>query len=270
MKKQKDFNLATSVLTMSSLLGLIGFIFCRQAQAIVPVSGWGYSIGYGADRLLGIIEEDDDLWNFWIDPPPETILSGRVSLFYDPDLFTIVDYGWVGEFGEDPSIASPPVTSSGIIPTLNPNGQPWALQSPNDVLQNANVDINDVLGQIVIDFDWGESGFQPQVDQHFNFFGIVVSVPDTLATFKFVPRGTGDFGLLGSPQDVEAVGTNASTFLECSGGFCGEEPLGDLEAAYVPEPLTILGTATALGFVASFKRKLKSSKSSEKETTKVS
>lgn len=34
----------------------------------------------------------------------------------------------------------------------------------------------------------------------------------------------------------------------------------------IPEPLTILGSATALGFVASFKRKLKSSKSTVKET----
>ena len=37
----------------------------------------------------------------------------------------------------------------------------------------------------------------------------------------------------------------------------------------VPEPLTILGTGTALGFGAFFKRKLKPSKSTEKETTKV-
>jgi hypothetical protein len=37
----------------------------------------------------------------------------------------------------------------------------------------------------------------------------------------------------------------------------------------VPEPLTILGTATALGFGAFFKRKLKSSESSEKETINV-
>jgi hypothetical protein len=37
----------------------------------------------------------------------------------------------------------------------------------------------------------------------------------------------------------------------------------------VPEPLTILGTATALGFGAFFKRKLKSSESAEKETINV-
>jgi hypothetical protein len=37
----------------------------------------------------------------------------------------------------------------------------------------------------------------------------------------------------------------------------------------VPEPLTILGSATALGFGAFFKRKLKSSKTSEKETINV-
>jgi hypothetical protein len=38
-----------------------------------------------------------------------------------------------------------------------------------------------------------------------------------------------------------------------------------LQHEEVPEPLTILGTATALGFGAFFKRKLKSSESSEKE-----
>lgn len=37
----------------------------------------------------------------------------------------------------------------------------------------------------------------------------------------------------------------------------------------VPEPTSILGSATALGFGAFFKRKLKPSKSPEKETTKV-
>jgi hypothetical protein len=42
-----------------------------------------------------------------------------------------------------------------------------------------------------------------------------------------------------------------------------------LQHEEVPEPLTILGTATALGFGAFFKRKLKSSESSEKEIAKV-
>jgi hypothetical protein len=46
-----------------------------------------------------------------------------------------------------------------------------------------------------------------------------------------------------------------------------ERPSTEIEP--IPEPLTILGSATALGFGAFFKRKLKPSQFSEKETTKV-
>jgi hypothetical protein len=45
--------------------------------------------------------------------------------------------------------------------------------------------------------------------------------------------------------------------------------IGTHRTVPIPEPLTILGTATALGFGAFFKRKLKSSESSEKETINV-
>jgi hypothetical protein len=43
----------------------------------------------------------------------------------------------------------------------------------------------------------------------------------------------------------------------------------EIEVECVPEPLTLLGSATALGVGAFFKRKLKSSESSEKETINV-
>ncbi|MFM7439582.1 MAG: PEP-CTERM sorting domain-containing protein [Snowella sp.] len=46
---------------------------------------------------------------------------------------------------------------------------------------------------------------------------------------------------------------------------------GEAEAnAAVPEPLTILGATTAVGFGAFFKRKRKLSESSEKDNTKDS
>jgi hypothetical protein len=52
--------------------------------------------------------------------------------------------------------------------------------------------------------------------------------------------------------------------------FDGTNGINANRSSYkVPEPLTILGTATALGFGAFFKRKLKSSESISKEIAKV-
>lgn len=233
------------VLTLLSSAGM------QQAYAITPFGGWGYSIGYGADRILGFVHAEDDLWSIWIDPPPLTINSGRITFHYDPNVLTVRTYGWAGAFGADPSLLAPPVTSNDVMPTLDPNGDPWAMQAPNAGLVQHDVTVDPIAGSIVIDFDWGSNPYQPATNDHFNFFGIDVSGPTNMSGFTFVPRGTGDFGLVGSAQDVALNGNNAATYMNCAGGYCGEEPLGDLQVTLTPEPgayaLLLAGGLSGIG-----------------------
>jgi hypothetical protein len=54
------------------------------AQAIVPVLGWGYSVGYGAQYVLGVNgTRSGDGWSGWFDPPAN-VISGQVTFYYDP------------------------------------------------------------------------------------------------------------------------------------------------------------------------------------------
>jgi hypothetical protein len=222
-----------------------GAILCAsQAHAIFPVSGWGYSLGYAADRALGVITAEDDLWSFWIDPSAASIEKGRVTLLYDPTIFTVKDYGWLGGFGANPALPAPPVTTDGVIPTLAPDGQPWKLQAAASGLASS-VNVNPTEGRITIDFDWGTTPYQPTNDDHFNIFGVTMAVPKDTTGFEFVPRGTGDFGLAGSAADVSANGDNASTYMKCNGGYCGEEPKGDLRRN-IPEPSTLMLISSSL------------------------
>jgi hypothetical protein len=84
-------------------------------------------------------------------------------------------------------------------------------------------------------------------------------------TFQIPINGSISFNLDNLPQDPGYIlfqGTSVGQISGFSSDFIGEHE-------EVPEPLTILGSATALGFGAFFKRKLKSSESSEKETINV-
>lgn len=99
------------------------------------------------------------------------------------------------------------------------------------------------------------------------------------AIFDFV-EGTVSGGGIITIVGGEGVFKNASgriTFTQQDRlGLPGEPVIGQarldfslLRAQSVPEPLTIIGAGTALGFGAFFKRKLNHSKSARKETTKV-
>ncbi len=232
-------------------------LISSSVHSIVPVGGWGYSLGYAADRIIGVLPADNDVWYWWVDPPSESIESGRVTVFYDTSLFTVVDTGWVGDFALDASIASPPVTGNGVIPTLDPNGQAWELQGSSVGMASYNVILDNIQGIITIEFDWGDTPFVPSTTDHFNFFGIAVEIPDNVTGFEFVTRGTGDFGLLGSPDDVVTNGTNSLTYMSCTSGFCGESPFGDLSViTTVPLPASIwlFGTGAIGLFLAKRKK----------------
>ena len=83
----------------------------------------------------------------------------------------------------------------------------------------------------VFEFNWGPSGFIP-TSGHFNFAGIYFA--DRATPFDPIAP----FGLVGSPADTLARGTESSTYMLCGNGYCG----------YIPEPSTI--TLFGLGFAS--------------------
>jgi hypothetical protein len=197
--------------------------------AAVPFAGWGYSFG---NAIVGVTPWSPNGSGWWDPPSQGAILSGQLTLKYDPSDFQILDYGWFGAFGADPSVPAPSVI----------NGPPpagwystWDLQAPNSGM-TANVSINNTLGLMVVDFNWGPGGYTPPTPSDFNFFGYIYSVPVGTTTQQLQidsqgAPGPGKIVLVGNGDAAEimAEGTNAPTYLVCSGGYCGD---------VVPEPAT--------------------------------
>lgn len=232
-----------------SILILSGAACSPDVHAALPVAGWGYSVG---NLFWGILPWNNQGAGWW-DPPAGTILSGRVTLRFDPSYYQITGYGWFGDFGVDPSIPAPAVISDFL--TVDPAwAATWNLQAPNPAMTQS-VAIDNSAGIMVVDFDWGPSGYTPPTNDHFNFFGYTYSLPSGMTNAQLQLATTGPFGpgkmaISGSPQDVAANGTDAQTYMLCTSGFCG--------ASAIPEPsrlaMTIIGLIAA-GAVFNTKRK---------------
>jgi hypothetical protein len=92
------------------------------------------------------------------------------------------------------------------------------------------------------------------------------AIPYTFAPgLNLVPVGSGVLNFLDLTGELSPGGYTTGI----GASFEGVSKGAATSWTVVPEPLTILGSATALGFGAFFKRKLKSSKSTEKELAKV-
>ncbi|WP_427160494.1 PEP-CTERM sorting domain-containing protein [Aliinostoc sp. HNIBRCY26] len=178
-----------------------------------------------------------------IDPESATIFDGRVTFKYNPSYLEIGSFGWLGEFGADPTIPAPPVNQDFDYNDV-------VFQSPNQNLQKAEVVDNFEKGVFQVDFSWGSNGFKP-ASEHFNYFAFEIISPLTY-DFVTVPHGTGKLTqLLG---DVDE-GVNASTFVTCIPAgedeiqLCGNDELPpDIDIIPVPEPNNMLGIGIALGF----------------------
>jgi|SRR6476620_2231598 len=211
---------------------LISNLQSLPASAIVTdFEGWGFS-------FLGWSSREGHHWGILIDPPVNNpILSGRITFRFDPS-WTVETYGWLGQFGADPNLAAPAVGTTVFSQSLL---QPTA----NPLMQSSDITINQTSGIAVFEFDWGNQGFvatqNVSSSGHFNIAAILFSSPSV------PPAGylTSPYGIVGSPEETALLGTQSSTYLLCTSGYCGEP---------VPEPLTIFGSATALGFIPLFKK----------------
>jgi hypothetical protein len=100
------------------------------------------------------------------DPSSAVILSGRVTYSFEPG-DVAVQAGWFGEFGADPLMPAP-------VPGDVEDGSSPSLLQPtaNPLMSSSSIVVDDTLGTIVFQFDWGPNGFLPtrnlDANGHFN------------------------------------------------------------------------------------------------------
>lgn len=167
-----------------------------------------------------------------IDPPADSfnaIVSGRFTLSFDPSM-RVVAAGWYGEFGADPSRPAP--TGDLALADITP----LQLQA-NAAMQHASITIDQAAGLAVFEFDWGPAGMVPtlNVDStgHTNIAALLLEAP-AQPVFDAVT-------VLGSPAETAALGTQSSTYMLCTSGYCGVNP--------VPEPKVWALMAASLGVI---------------------
>lgn len=199
-----------------------------------------------------------------IDPSTARMFDGRVTINYDSSVLTLEKYGWFGDWGADPTLPFPPIDSGS-------SGSPWYLQTEANPALNQSVTISgDIIKTIEFNYDWGSEGYIPPTTGHFNFFGLEfdktrpdITTAEIDAAFILPENVLSNFeagnkvASLANYNRCIPVNSQDEKIV-----LCGEP---------IPEPtstLSLLALGT-LGAASTLKRKLKSSKSSEKETTKV-
>ncbi len=163
---------------------------------------------------LGAVIKTVSLVATVFDPPSEAILSGRLSLTFDPSE-QVLAAGWYGEFGFDPLLPAPAIGEDDFFGSIEPLLQPDA----NPAMVSSSITIDQAAGTAVFEFDWGPSGMTPTLnldaEGHFNVMGIYS------ATETGPAQG---MQVVGSPAETQALGTASSTYMLCEGGYCGVVP----------------------------------------------
>lgn len=224
------------------------------ATAAIPAFGQGYTIGYGIGWLAGFkSHREGHAWSWWVDPSAN-VLSGQVTIAYDPSKFTVLadESGPAGLFSNDPSSA-PPVNPSEFYGSFLVPALPSA--RPGNVW---NLDLT-TPGIAIISFDLTANpvALDPSVGD-VNFYALTVLSTDELSGFIVNNTPTGDASIVPGPS---------SSFMTCSGPegasfACGQPPGSTfsqgLTAVPVPEPeawITMLLGFAGLGCLVRARRK---------------
>jgi hypothetical protein len=236
---------------VSGLFVILAFVSEAHAT-LVPLLGWGYSLGYGADRALGVIPPGasplgNDEWSIWWDPPA-SVIDGRVTFKYDPNLITVHPErsGFIGEFSDNPAI-NMPFNPSGVYPPFDMSTLPGP--RPGMVF-----DLFVGPDTVILTFDLSANPVTvPEDAGPINFFGLAITTTVPLVGFKIEDTNTGHFHEVGSFLD------QSQTFMHCSDVLrgvynCGEttSPSRGFGLTAIPEPSTYLlfgtGVLVLLGF----------------------
>lgn len=203
---------------------------------IINDSWWGTLVG-GAIAAGGVSVAI-------IDPPGGTFFSGAFDVHYPSDLMTADISGWLGTWGEDPTLPAPPVNIEDWGTSVNPTI--FTLQNPNSAL-NANVG-NNMPGVQTVTFDWGSGGHTESSSDPLNIFAAkFIANRDLQATylgdFSSPPEGANFY--LSAPAGITCLPPGETILQQC----------GDSVTSYfnirVPEPsslmLLLIGAGAILG-----------------------
>lgn len=122
------------------------------------------------DQVTGRILAGGSVVTGLVDPPPATFLNGTFTQHYDPSVLEITEFGWLGSWGVDETLAAPPVDRSTWA-----NETPLNLQAPNLSLTTSVVN-NVSSGNLVVSYDWGATGHNEPTGSPFNFFAVVFTL----------------------------------------------------------------------------------------------
>ena len=117
-------------LSLSALVGLSIFTPVAASAAVARFFGWKFSDNETYRRVIQYADAAGQICGLVpipargctilvvttvvvkiIDPPPTEILSGRVTIDFNPSN-KLLYAGWYGQFGADPSLPAPPVDGS--------------------------------------------------------------------------------------------------------------------------------------------------------------
>jgi hypothetical protein len=262
-RRLQPFGLPASRLALPALAALLlGMSHVAPSHAaILSFFGWGYSENEtykevrewvsDAGTVLGVVGliappaaaakaviRTTVMIADVIDPPTDSfsaIVSGRITLQFDPTL-RVAAAGWYGEFGADPTKPAPKTDLSDLEATM--------LQlDPNAAMVSSSITIDQAAGTAIFAFDWGTTGFQPtrnlDAGGHFNIAGLFLAPADGAPqVFSGSPSAV---TVVGSPANTAAMGTNSSTYMLCTSGYCGVNP--------VPETTTVSMLLAGLGLL---------------------
>lgn len=170
-----------------------------------------------------------------IDPPSNaTFYSGEFAVHYPDELLTPMISGWLGSWGEDPTLVPPPVN---VSDWGNPGSETvFTMQNPNAAL---NANISNANGLQTVTFDWGSAGHPESSTDPFNFFATQFTVNadvkvEYLGDFMTAPDGA-NFYVTVADSGIQCIPSNEKIIQKC-----GEATTSYYSIVKVPEPSSLV------------------------------